>query len=490
MNRQHSKYVSTPIRAAAKKSSTEALRVSEGYLAMALEAAGAGTWAWDVSTQRSTWDPRCHELYGFDSAEVPSFEHWLGRIHPEDRTRVEARIHALAETGADSTWHATFRALVPAKGERWMEVLGRIERDAGGRALAFRGINLDVTERKQAEEALRVALQRSQEVAHVGHWIWDPATNHVAWSDEVYRIYGVPRDFDCQLDSIFRFIHPDDLGRVVRFLGLMPESRDPEESVEHRIMRPDGTIRHVLGTKASCVRDAHGNVVQVSGVVHDITARKRAEAEILRIGEEERQRLGADLHDGVLQELAGIAYLATSLRHELEREAHPLAAKSQRIQHTLENAIDHTRRLALAMDPTVPGGTGLMGALRQLAETVSERHDLACRFESAQAVSFDDAGVANQLYRIAQEATRNAVRHSGARHVTIVLSEAGEETCLVVRDDGRGLPDELERNPGMGLQVMRYRAGLVGGRLTIRNGTEGGTEVHCCLPRHAKLREA
>lgn len=488
MTRKPGKHSPTTTVPSATSTVTEALRVSESYLEMALEAAGAGTWSWDVATRRSSWDARMHALHGFDPSEPPSFERWLDRIHPDDRGTIEAQIGALVDPGTRTTWHAEFRVLIPDKGERWMEGIGRIDRDADGRALRFRGINLDVTERKRTEETLRLALQRSQEIAHVGHWIWDVATNRVAWSDEVYRIYGVPHDFDTRLDAIFELIHPDDIAGVTRFLGLAPESGDPEEAVEHRIVRTDGTIRHVLGTIASRLHDAEGRLVQISGVVHDITARKRAEAEVLRIGEEERQRLGADLHDGVLQELAGTAYLATSLRQALEREASPLAAQAQRIQQTLEDAIDHTRRVALAMDPTIPGGTGLMGALRQLAETVNARHAIACRFTSARVVSFDDQSVASQLYHIAQEATRNAIRHSGARAVAIELFDSGDEICLVVRDDGRGLPEESTRPLGMGLQVMQYRAGLIGARLTHRPGANGGTEVHCCLRTAVKPR--
>lgn len=467
---------------------SEALRMSEGYLEMALEAADAGTWSWDVATRRSTWDARMHALHGFDPSEPPSFERWLDRIHPDDRGTIESQITALVDPGTQTTWHAEFRVLVPNTGERWMEGIGRVDRDAEGRALRFRGINLDVTERKRAEQTMRLALQRSQEIAHVGHWIWDVASNRLAWSDEVYRIYGVPHDFDTRLDAIFELIHPDDIARVTRFLGLAPRNGEPEEAIEHRIVRTDGTTRHVLGTIASRLHDAAGNVVQISGVVHDITARKHAEAEVLRIGDDERQRLGADLHDGVLQELAGTAYLATALRQALEREANPLAAQAQRIQQTLEEAIDHTRRVALAMDPTIPGGTGLMGALRHLAETVNARHAVACRFVSARVVSFDDPSIANQLFHIAQEATRNAVRHSGARSVAIELSESGDEICLVVRDDGRGLPKEPGRRVGMGLQVMQYRAGLIGAQLTYRPGTSGGTEVHCCLRAAVKPR--
>jgi PAS domain S-box-containing protein len=457
---------------------------SETFLALALDASGAGTWSWEVATNCSVWDAGYHELYGFEPDEAPSYERWLARVHPDDREQLRARVEALTAPGADDFWSEEFRALHPTKGERWMSGLGRVERDRDGRALHFRGINLDITERKRAEEALRENLRRMQEVAHVGYWVWDTAANTIVWSDEGYRILRVtPETFAPRIEALVRLIHPEDRGRVAPVVAPRVGGRVPDESVEYRVVLADGSIRHLLSNVANRVTDEHGNVRQLSGVLHDITARKRAEEEVRRIGEEERQRIAADLHDGVLQELAGTSYLVAALQRELEVEGHPLTPKAARIKRAIEEMIDHTRRAALAMDPTVPGGSGLVGALRQLTETLAGTHGVACPFEQSESVAIDDPVAANHLYRIAQEAMLNALRHGRATRVTVRVTDEDGQVCLAVLDDGCGLPAEVSSAPGMGLHVMRYRANVIGGKLRIQARAGGGTEVLCCVTR-------
>lgn len=138
-----------------RKQAEEALRESEERLRLALDASLAGTWSWDVATNRSTWDERYHRLYGFEAQEPCSFEAWIGRVHPQDRECLIARIRSLLTATADDDWSEEFRALHPLKGERWMQGLGRVERDETGQAVRFAGINLDITERKRVEEKLK-----------------------------------------------------------------------------------------------------------------------------------------------------------------------------------------------------------------------------------------------------------------------------------------------------------------------------------------------
>ncbi len=219
--------------------------------------------------------------------------------------------------------------------------------------------------------------------------------------------------------------------------------------------------------------------------MHDVTARKSAEAEVLRIGEEERRRIAADLHDGVLQELAGIAYLTASVRADFETGAETTpVARLRRIEEAIVQAIDHTRQVACAMDPMLPGGSGLVGALRQFTAAIQATYPVRCMLDlPGRPITIEDPRAANQLYRIAQEAIRNAVRHAKARQVVVQLEDDGAALRLTVLDDGCGMPPDPLVGLGMGLHVIRYRARLVGGELTIRNRRDGGTEVTCRCSR-------
>jgi PAS domain S-box-containing protein len=463
----------------------DAPHASPTLLELAIIASGAGTWSWDATTNRSVWDERYQEMYGFAPQDIPSFEGWLSRVHPEDRDRLREKIALLSAPGSDDTWHQEFRAVHPTKGERWMVGVGRVERDADGRAHHFRGINLDVTERKLAESAQPADLRRLQRVANVGHWVWNTTSNHIVWSEEVYRILRVtPETFEPRIEALVRLIHPDDLPRISGIVAPLVGGCVSDDSIDYRVVLADGSIRHVVSNVGHSTTDEHGRIVQLFGILHDVTDRKRAEEAVLRIGEEERQRVGAELHDGVLQELAGTSYFAAAVLRELEREGHRLAPNVARIKQAIEAMIDHTRKVALAMDPTVPGGSGLVSALRELTRTMASEHGVPCPFASPRPIAVDDPVTANHLYRIAQEAIRNAIRHGRPTQVAVRLTESDDgKLTLAVADDGCGLPPGTPNGTGIGLHVMRYRASVIGAQLAIRNRSSGGTEVVCRLTR-------
>ncbi|MCC6849288.1 MAG: PAS domain-containing protein [Deltaproteobacteria bacterium] len=467
---------------------------TQAYLELALDASGAGTWSWDPAANVAEWDGRYHALYGFAPGEAPSYEGWLARIHPDDREHVRARVAALLVPGGGSAWNAEFRALHPEKGVRWMVGLGAVERDADGRATHFRGINLDVTERKRAEEALRENLERSEEVAHVGRWTWRLADNHVTWSPEIYRIFGLRTECRPSIEALARAIHPDDRARTAIFGRALLAGTVPHDVVECRVVTADGRTRHILSAIGSTLRASDGTIAQISGILHDVTARKVAEAEVVRAATEERRRIAADIHDGVLQELAGIGYLVASVRAALEPEAYPLSLRMRRIERLVLAALEHTRQLSYAMDPMPRGGGGLVAALRTFASEIAGTYGTACVVEhAAPEARVDDAVLANQLYCIAQEAVRNAVRHGKAGRIVVRLVAAGGEICLTVRDDGSGMPGSRPHDAGIGMDVMRYRAGLIGGVLLIGPHSEGGVEVRCrvaCPTAAAELPEA
>ena len=207
--------------------------------------------------------------------------------------------------------------------------------------------------------------------------------------------------------------------------------------------------------------------------------RERLQAELLQISEREQERIGRDLHDSLGQQLTGIAYLTGTLKEELTQCSRAQAAKAARIGKLLNTSIEEVRTLARGLDPIKPIEQGLMAALHELAATVRQLHKVPCRFDCARPVLVDDDRAAINLYRIAQEAVRNAVVHGKPKHIWIQLHRERGCIRLVVKDDGKGLLPPPRRSKGMGLEIMRYRAEAIGASFEIRRGDRRGTMVIC-----------
>jgi len=208
---------------------------------------------------------------------------------------------------------------------------------------------------------------------------------------------------------------------------------------------------------------------------------QQLEEEIISISEREQQRIGRDLHDGVCQYLAAIGYSASMLKQELERESHILSEAAGEIADLLQNAAALTRDLARGLSPVDRDEGGLESALEELASSTSRIAGISCSFICPEPVMVRDNTQAVHLFRIAQEALSNALKHGHAKSVVIAL-ESGDEACsLRVSDDGVGfLPTNGERN-GMGLSIMRYRARVIAGRLEIQSNSPTGTVVVCTI---------
>lgn len=212
--------------------------------------------------------------------------------------------------------------------------------------------------------------------------------------------------------------------------------------------------------------------------------RDRLAAEVVAVAERERHSIGADLHDGVGQILTAVELMAAGLRTDLADSQPAAAEQLQRMGSMLREAVSQTRYLARGLVPVASDGPdALPTGLAELAERTSAVGRLRCRFIVKDAVSVEDRAVASQLYRIAQEAVNNAVKHSGASEVTIRLGHDGGSVLLEVADNGRGLRKGKGKHDGIGLGVMRYRAGLIGAALDVQSRPGKGVAVRCRLPR-------
>jgi len=420
-------------------------------------------------------------------------------------------LHQRAALGCE-TKEACDIVLRPANGTTFAARMETIcLREPNSRACHSRSAIIDISERKRAEDALAIshlelerrviertadltraneALRASAAAIHEREQrlraILNTVGDAIVTADRSGTITGV----NPAAGRMFGYSEAEMIGQSVGMLMPSPfreEYRQYLKNYEHTDgARTIGLDRPIYARRKGdtafpidlTVNEVDGQH-QFIAVIRDITERKRLESEVLRITEEERMHVSAELHDGVCQEMVGISFLANSLGRDLARSGHPLAPQACRIGEAILNATEHARMLARGMSPVVTDGHGLMHALSQLTNSTARMYGIVCKFLCPVPVSIENPTQANQLYRIAQEAIRNAHQHGRARRITVRLKEAAGQVCLTVTDNGSGMPAALLHGPGMGVRVMRYRAGLIGGQLRVQSRGRGGTDVLC-----------
>ena len=216
--------------------------------------------------------------------------------------------------------------------------------------------------------------------------------------------------------------------------------------------------------------------------MHDITDRRKLEKQALEAAETERQRIGQDLHDGLCNHLAGIAFRAELAAETLREKSLPEADNLAKIAGLLRDAIGQAHRIAKGLRPVIREPLGLMSALDELTVTASNLYGVDCHFQNDSPIAIQDSAKAVHLYWIANEAVHNAIRHGKAKHVWVRLNDHGERCSLAIADDGSGLPDLMPKDRGLGLNIMQYRARMIGGALDVQRAREGGTVVTCSFP--------
>jgi len=245
--------------------------------------------------------------------------------------------------------------------------------------------------------------------------------------------------------------------------------------LEVEICCKDGSVRRVefLGTPL-------GSRLLIAA--RDITERKRLEKEILEIAEQEQERIGQDLHDGLCQLLSGIKFKTTLLEQKLQTKAPTEAREARALESLLNQAIEQARDIARGLHPVDLEARGLMSALEELAASVSNVYGIVCACQFPQPVLMHNHQIAKHLYRIAQEAINNAIRHGEASRITVRLTAETDRCVLTVRDNGLGIASRPKRKGGgMGLQLMNYRARTIGAVLSFHSEPKGGTIVACDL---------
>lgn len=367
--------------------------------------------------------------------------------------------------------------------------------------------------RGSVQEALHeheIAFAALAKVAPVGILRFDANGRCNYVNDRWTEITGLTVD-EAIGDGWRRAIHAKDRKRVADHWLRMHENGECFRE-EYRISGADGSLRWVLAEGAE-LRSYSGEPLGFIRAVTDITTHRRLEAELLearsdlerrveertaqlraemtereklekellKAKENEQRRFSHDLHDGLGQVLTGILFRAVALQRTLASESSPHNGNAAEIADLVNVAINKAHDLARGVHPVQATPDGLMRALQQLVEQICGSYETKCVFECNDPVSVTDHSAAIHLYRIAQEALTNALKHARANKVTLRLERRSSGLALIVEDNGVGLPESMPSADGRGLNIMRHRARIIDATFQVRPAPRRGTIVEVSL---------
>ena len=343
----------------------------------------------------------------------------------------------------------------------------------------FTGFIRDISARKQTEKTLLhyQALVESSEDAIIGKTLDGYITS---WNHGAEKTFGYSAVE--MLGKHISVLIPED--RKGEEPGILEKIRRGE-SVDHYETvrrRKDGKLIDISAA-ISPIRDEHGVIVGASKLARDISERKQLERQILEVSDREQRRIGHDLHDGLCQHLAGIELMSQVLGKKLAPKNKDGARRAADIARNVRETISQTRALARGLSPVTLESEGLASALHEHAVTIEKMFGVRCRFDYNTHVPLHNPAISSHLFRLAQEAISNAIKHGKAREISIHLKADPGWVYLGISDNGTGFsPGVAAKSEGMGLRIMRYRAGMIGGTLTVERNAGGGTIVICTAP--------
>jgi PAS domain S-box-containing protein len=490
--------VGTGVDMTARREAQQALVRSESRLAEAQRVAHVGSWEWDVASNCVSWSDELHRIYGITRAEFNgTYEAFLGRLHPDDVDHTRAVVQQALQNITPFIYD--HRILRPDGSARMLHTRGDVIADADGTPVRMVGSCWDVTERWQATQRLEqsVSLLRSTlEATADGILVVGTPGKVTALNQRLRALWRLPDEVaeGSAIQDILALVR-DQLAEPEQFLRTVTELYSQPELESLDILRfADGRVFERYSRPQRTGNEIVGRVCSF----RDVTQRERTQARLrastdqLRalaarldaVREEERRQMAREIHDQIGQGLTALKLELASLRAELPRTEGDVTRRAQAMDGLIDETLDTARRLSMALRPPILDDLGLAAAIEWQARELEARSGLRVEVEAALG---DDrvAGPAGLvLFRIAQEALTNVVRHAGARHVRIHLGALSEAWVLTVTDDGRGITAEEQARPtSLGLLGMHERALVLGGTVTITAAPGAGTTVTARLPR-------
>jgi PAS domain S-box-containing protein len=364
--------------------------------------------------------PAFERIWGYPSAILfRDADEWLKAIHPEDRPRILAHLPQMAR----ANFSAEFRIVGMDLRIRWVHYRTFPVRDQHGKVYRVAAIAEDITERKRDEAQLAANARQLEKTI------------------EELRVTG------------------------------------------EELRRSNDELSHARADLEQRVQERTSELTAANaGLRAAIAERKRLENELLEIAENERRRIGFDLHDDIGQKLMAVSLLLKALETNLTNKHVSEAQDTRKVQRLIGQIVNHTHDLAHCFSNLDVEGSDLGAQLKKLVTNVRKTFDINCRLRLTESLPLLPPDITLQLFKIAQESVSNAIKHGKATTVSLALTLEGGELCLQIRNDGVPFPVDREPNNRMGLRIMNFRAHTIGGKLEIRPHGNAGTLVTCTVP--------
>jgi len=422
----------------------------------------------------AAWNRGAETLYGYLEADAKRMSHHELATE-EDREHTRDIIRRVARGEVLPSFEAQRRTRDGRVIDVWVTVT--LLRDAAGKPALLATTERDISAERRSARQIRAILDSTPDAVVT----IDQAGKIITFNQSAVRLFGYRAD--------------EAIGRSVGLL-MPPRERTQHEAYlarYHRTHEP-----HIIGKPRELnARHKDGSLFPISlsvveieslglfaGFVHDLAAAKALQEEILHVAMLEQLRIGQELHDGTQQELTGLGLLAHNLSEALTRlGSHTEAKLASRLASGIAQTNLHVRSLAHGLVPVPIDAESLPAALEELAKSTRGTYGVSCRLECPEPVRVGNATAATHLYRIAQEAVANAVKHGRPEAISIRIRRTDTDLVLEVADNGAGIVPGTSPHEGAGLRLMKHRCAVIGGRLTLQQQDGGGTLVACAIPR-------
>ncbi|MDQ6845522.1 MAG: PAS domain S-box protein, partial [Bacteroidota bacterium] len=469
------------------KDYTLKLKERQEHLTRLITAAPEGIVEIDPSGKILLWNPMCEKIFGWKTGEVKG--KIMGEIILTEKRREEYTkgMNGLLKDEVKYLDRTLELTAINKAGEDLFITL-TISKLNDRDKTVFIAFVKDVSEKKKAEVALKKRkrqLYEAQQIAKLASFEWDPNTGHVEWSRTFHTILGIPANEKFEnFDGLLKYIHPDDLQHFYEAINY-PENKENYGTLNFRILTPGGKLKYITA-KGMIINSRASASAPVYGTLQDVSEQKLFEQKLFKAviesEEKERNRIAAELHDGVCQDLAAAKLTLGIAIKTIDQDISQAKKLLTDIHNTLGSALNLTSKVSHELLPGNLKDEGLARSFGNLVKQLNDIDSIKYSLKISGTIKEPESLISVNLYRIAQEFIRNSQKHSGAKNTNISLDFFDHKLVVKLKDDGKGFDsDKVDKN-GIGFINMARRVQSIGGKYDLMSKEGEGVMLSLTVP--------